>query len=439
MCFSIYPRLCYGSKRAPKKYRRRLNTSVLAIEDLSRIVEAACYPDNLIKMMQTTFNTSDFSGKSPEKHITNENITTPLHSFRYRQAPAGIALLRMNTLQDMPTKLAPGPYSFTKLTPNALGAEMYITLQPNGYYIADHTLKQIWWLQSVNMERLFKSDDLRHYPPTTFVPQFIDLNPIGVDNLSSRISTAPWSPTEAKMYLDLLKELQVHSRIIYRHGSPTAIIDYTHTIQVPSITIFDHIIGIFSFYVSLTYLKRLHTTRAGGVTSFVRWKAMVESLLAEWSDSNLLVGSIVSGLHHVRVHRETKDISAAEAAAYFRRSGGSRRSFRTLSFFLSMPLIFLSWSLVAFLCGVSMYAFQSMRPFSTYIIEGVVFGLICVCLFSMVLHFYWVFTVEKKGKKSLESVASDVNAATILDHQPAVPIVEQHAPVYNSVRPEIAD
>ncbi|TFK37192.1 hypothetical protein BDQ12DRAFT_667139 [Crucibulum laeve] len=377
--------------------------------------------------MQTTHNVS-FSGVHPEHHngatvkgfIT---ITTPLHSSRYDQSSGGMT-------SDIHTfkRMSPGPYSFTQLTPdgsaaysghlyegwqklihpdgkpyfyhkqlrivtevniqdpllhrsvrdfhssiissgnnfrhlytNMTSTEMYITLQPNGYYIADHHMKQIWWLQSVHLERLFKGDNIRTYSPTTF------------DNLSSRISTAPWSPSEAK-----ITTYVYYARILYKWGSQSAVLDYTQTIDVPSTNAIDYIVGIFSFYASSTYLKRLHTTRAGGVTSFVRWKAMVESLLAEWSDSNLLC--------QYGITCTPRFVQCTESMLY------------------NFHIIF-------------------------HRKHSITFGAICISLVCMVLHFRRIFAGEQEMKEAPDT-ASDDSHAQMLAYQTPVTVSNLNAPKF---------
>ncbi|TFK37859.1 hypothetical protein BDQ12DRAFT_684758 [Crucibulum laeve] len=376
--------------------------------------------------------------------------------------------------------------------PLPVQGEIYLGLRPARYYVVDHGRKQVWWWTDVDSIHVGGKHIGRNGTSNIFILQnyyrhlenFPSLTPIskedlqtlrdglifsGTDRLSSQNSTAPWNATDAKMYLDFMKELEegatketglnnvdkpstmhqtwfasrlmcimLQSRSMYGFGTKDAIFDYTIIIQLPPKVFIDYLVGIFSFFAPSTYMQRLHHVRAGGVTSFTRWQALVTSLLAEWSDSNLLatvvlssnmaflalnnlsaigrisslistffsISSIITGLHHVRTHRDRKDLPANKAAMYFRNSGGSNRNFRRLSFFLGLPLIFLSWSLVAFACAVTTYAFQNEQSLASYAILGSILGVLVVVMIWMLVHFYRVFSVgHKKTQISNELVS----------------------------------
>lgn len=71
-----------------------------------------------------------------------------------------------------------------------------------------------------------------------------------------------------------------------------ALTDRLATVRRLQIGPLDIVIGGLSFWAHHTYMDRLENVWAGGVVSVGGWASLVNSLVAEWSDSNLLVSFI---------------------------------------------------------------------------------------------------------------------------------------------------
>ena len=93
----------------------------------------------------------------------------------------------------------------------------------------------------------------------------------------------------AQMTCGFSNALPVHSRAIHRHGRMDARIDRLLDVRTTHASIFQWVFGSFLFYAHMTYIERLENVWAGGIVSFTGWQTLLKSLLAEWSDSNLLV------------------------------------------------------------------------------------------------------------------------------------------------------
>ncbi|TFK32373.1 hypothetical protein BDQ12DRAFT_692582 [Crucibulum laeve] len=357
-------------------------------------------------------------------------------------------------------------------------AELYLTIGKNSsentYYFADHATQQVFWLQDVDISKLGGypyglSNEyelyitrcyymhLEHFPcHNELPPHAIKLLRgclifSGTDHMSGKEgATGTWTTDDAKQNLEFLTELEgmekeskneymtwfvarliavmFHTWSAHRYGKPDAIIDRHSTMINQRLGVPDLFIGVLFFYAPLTYIQRLNSVWAGGIVSYVGWQGLLDSLLAEWSDSNLLatvilsanmaflaltnstawavsasivstffsIGSIVIGLHHVWRHRDKRESTAAQAGIYFRNSSGKTRDLRMLAILLSLPLILLSWSLVAFACAVTMYAVKNMK---LYIFLPFL-SVMMLCVLATVIFFYRIFTPNRgAGKK----------------------------------------
>jgi len=269
------------------------------------------------------------------------------------------------------------------------------------------------------------------------------------DHMTARESaTSPWNAEDCKTFLDLLDVLEndekgvtfdddgyktwfvarlvciiLHSRSVHRFGMHDAVTDRLATARRSQIGLIDILAGGLSFWAHHAYVSRLENVWAGGVVSVGGWGSLVTSLVIEWSDSNLLatvilsanmafislsqvhaverasslistflaLGSIVIGLHHVWRHRVKKDTSAGQAGIYFQNATLRSGSMKPLAFFLSLPLILLSWSVLTFACSVSVYTFYGRQPRASFVITGVVFGTVVIIVLATVSFFWEIF------------------------------------------------
>lgn len=83
----------------------------------------------------------------------------------------------------------------------------------------------------------------------------------------------------------------VQSQIMHRHGLINARTDRFNSINPPVPTVFASVLGIFTFFGHITYAERFKNAWADEIASTKGWKALLSSLLIDWSDSNLLVWS----------------------------------------------------------------------------------------------------------------------------------------------------
>lgn len=88
--------------------------------------------------------------------------------------------------------------------------------------------------------------------------------------------------------------LTVDSRLSHWHGSLDACIDRSKNIRPSPLRKMDLILGAPTFFVHLTLLHRLECLITPNI-SLIGWQSFIGSLLAEWSDSNLLVRSFLLG------------------------------------------------------------------------------------------------------------------------------------------------
>ena len=128
------------------------------------------------------------------------------------------------------------------------------------------------------------------------------------------------------------------------------------------------------------------------------------------------IGSIIIGLHHVWRHRVKVDTDARQAVrmnmhslsiqvsylvhilqgAYLRNAKGAIGSVKPLAFFLSLPLILLSWSLVTFTFSVTIYAFHNAQSWVSYAAMGAVLFAIVGVVAVTVLFFWEIFSERSR-------------------------------------------
>ena len=67
---------------------------------------------------------------------------------------------------------------------------------------------------------------------------------------------------------------------------------------------------------------------------------------------------------------------------------------KPLAFFLSLPLILLSWSVLTFACSVSLYTFYETQPKASFVVTGVVFGTVVIIVLATMLFFWEIFVYK---------------------------------------------
>jgi len=267
-------------------------------------------------------------------------------------------------------------------------------------------------------------------------------------------ATTPWNAEDCKAFIDLLDGFEkdtsggttfdddgyktwffarliciiLHSRSVHRFGMHDALTDRLAAVRRSRIGLIDIVAGSLSFWAHHTYVDRLENVWAGGVVSVGGWRSLITSLIIEWTDSNLLatvilsanmaflalsqvtavertgsvistflaIGSIVVGLHHVWRHRVKKEASAGLAGIYFRNATLQSGTLKPLAFFLSLPLILLSWSVLTFACSVSLFTFYEPQPRTSYIITGVVFGTVVIIVLATMMFFWEIFVYRPR-------------------------------------------
>jgi hypothetical protein len=68
---------------------------------------------------------------------------------------------------------------------------------------------------------------------------------------------------------------------------------------------------------------------------------------------------------------------------------------KLLAFFLSLPLVLLSWSLITFAFAIAMYAFNNQRPWWSYTWVGVALFVIVFIVASTILFFWGIFSARQ--------------------------------------------
>jgi len=296
---------------------------------------------------------------------------------------------------------------------------------------------------------------LENFPAHSKLPQGAEdylrgaLTHACTEHMTSReSSTAPWNAADCKTFIELLDGIKddvstyktwyvarllvniLNSRFLHRYGMYEARTDRLASLELPRprqalAPLEDLITGVLFFCAPYTYVDRLEKVWADRVVSLEGWQKLLTSLLIEWSDSNLLatvtlsanmallalndlnslsrtasiasslfaIGSIVIGLHHVWRHRVKVDTDASQATAYLQNATRTVPSLKFLAFFLSLPLVLLSWSLIVFAFAVSAYAFYEpdSRTWWTYAIIGAVLAAVSGVVVSSMAFFWGIF------------------------------------------------
>lgn len=72
--------------------------------------------------------------------------------------------------------------------------------------------------------------------------------------------------------------------------------------------------------------------------------------------------------------------------AYFKNASNLTGDLQLMSFFLSLPLSLLAWSIIFFVTSISIYAFSAMKSF----ISSAALGIVMLCVVSTVIFFWRV-------------------------------------------------
>ncbi|KAJ3485824.1 hypothetical protein NLJ89_g11867 [Agrocybe chaxingu] len=214
-------------------------------------------------------------------------------------------------------------------------------------------------------------------------------------------------------------------RAWHRHGTQAAI-NEQRLPPHPTMGPVDAVVRIFSFFVYSTYENRLRLALQGELASEREWSRLMTTLIAEWSDTNLLatvtlsanmaflalnlsgvartssiastlfaIGSIVIGLHHVWKHRDQREARISELCFYIQNTGQSATDIRRLALLLSLPMIFLLWALLAFTCAVANFAFNPPKAIASYVVPACVLAVICALGIVTNVVFWNVFKYKR--------------------------------------------
>ncbi|KZT31226.1 hypothetical protein SISSUDRAFT_1038593 [Sistotremastrum suecicum HHB10207 ss-3] len=153
----------------------------------------------------------------------------------------------------------------------------------------------------------------------------------------------------------------------------------------------------------------------GGGINETRWRRFLQLQLKGWSDSNLLsnrciyavpgidnasrsitllsallsIGSVLMGQYHIRIQEPRSSSTAQTGLDYLQNVGSSP----ILAIFLSLPLIFISWSFVLFVVAFIIYALRGndgnsiSLPLSTKLIVTIAAGTLALLLAVIIFLF----------------------------------------------------
>ncbi|KAJ6623294.1 hypothetical protein B0H10DRAFT_809137 [Mycena sp. CBHHK59/15] len=194
----------------------------------------------------------------------------------------------------------------------------------------------------------------------------------------------------------------------------------------------DIIIGLLLCGTLKSYRTRLEATNVKGVISLPDFRRLMESLVAEWSDSNLVatvfvsvnVGflavpditdlqrasslvsslcamtSIVTGLYQIWQHREKKDAEYEDASKYIRRLKliARRKPMKRrvtphdlTACFLAVPLAALQWSVLSFTVAIAAFCIQSTPRSVGHILLVVLLTILALLCCGMFLYFWHIW------------------------------------------------
>ncbi|CAA7269743.1 unnamed protein product [Cyclocybe aegerita] len=298
---------------------------------------------------------------------------------------------------------------------------------------------------------------LNSFPCHTFVPQdgikYLHgyLTYIGASDFTADVKTTPWDPPKARLLLKMLDGILnqgvdrssngfttlfisrlllaiYKNRVAHRQGTLSAMTSEQPIIE-PSSSVLDSMVEALCFFDPETYERQLRKAVLTEIASPAEWHRVVGSLLAQWSKSNILatfvlavngfflsrmdlsstartggscstlfaIGSLVSGLHYVRKHRENTHLRPTEVSGYLQNVGKTPRAVRRLAIILSLPVVLLLWALLALACAVASYAFDPPRAIPAYVIPACVLLIICMLILESTRMFWNVFK-EQRGR-----------------------------------------
>lgn len=159
--------------------------------------------------------------------------------------------------------------------------------------------------------------------------------------------------------------------------------------------------------------------------------------IASITSALFAIGSIIVGLHHIWRHRVKIDTDAHQAVrikfsslftrarhpehaihyfqgVYFRNATRMTGNMKLLAFFLSLPLIMLSWSLVIFTFSVATYAFRNTQLWRSYIVMAAALFVIVAIIIATILFFWGIFMVRNGFRRSRSAWNNLLSAFTPL-------------------------
>ncbi|OAX33094.1 hypothetical protein K503DRAFT_869767 [Rhizopogon vinicolor AM-OR11-026] len=191
---------------------------------------------------------------------------------------------------------------------------------------------------------------------------------------------------------------------------------------------FDFMMICLLFGRHSSYHRRLEATRPNGKVYIPEFRACMEGLVSEWTDSNLLatvfvlasVGflsipdigtiqrlsslastlfgltSVTSGIHHTWRHKRKIDAEHDDAHGYVShiRFFGSAMDLRLTACFLCLPIATLMWSVLSFMITIISYCFQCSGEIGQAFL-AVLTVIITLCIAGAFLCF-WYETVAKE-------------------------------------------
>ncbi|KAF9524932.1 hypothetical protein CPB83DRAFT_838559 [Crepidotus variabilis] len=290
----------------------------------------------------------------------------------------------------------------TQQEPGTLSDETEIYLTRNTttreweYYFVDYSTEDVFWVEKMDLRRLigdrYPTDVNYHlcllrnyYSHIENFPCHHTLPRDAEDNLRAALiftcadhltsgedATSPWTPESAKCFLEMLDSFRDNTTTfkdqLYGSGYRSCFFSYQY------------------------YQRRLDDVWGSKIVSSLGWQRLVLALLKEWSDSNLLatvtlsaniaflalpgivnpprfcsllstflcLRSILSGLHHVWIHRFRAEAAPATASMYFQQAERFTGTLKPLALFLALPITSLLWGLCWFAAAVAAVAAQAV-------------------------------------------------------------------------------
>lgn len=185
---------------------------------------------------------------------------------------------------------------------------------------------------------------------------------------------------------------------------------------------FDFTMSCLLFARNKSFHRRLQATRPNGKVHIPEFRAFMEGIVSEWTDSNLLatvfvlasVGflaipdigpvqrlwslasalfgltSVTSGIHHVWRHKRKIDAEHDDAHGYVSHISvfGSAMDLRLTACFLSLPIAALMWSVLSFMVALVSYCFQYYGEVGR-ILLAVLVAVVALCMMGAFLFFLY--------------------------------------------------